>query len=178
MDSAPSSMVPLDPSSYDATKPSAQDMVSNAGPGGYLSPVMAEGMVFDSRYTLSSPEVSYSGVASQGTGTSDGQYSGVYGSYEGDGSYGYVAAVQDESWNSGSAPNYGGENPEAVFSDVSDLEPVYSFSSRSRYQRGRAVFAQTSYTPGEPVFPPMPIARRTSKITGEYSPDDARKGGF
>lgn len=182
MNSAPSNVVPPDPSSYEATGPSTQDMISNAGPGSYLSPIMAEGMVFDSHYTLSSPGVSDSGVASagsQGTGTSDGQYSSVYGSYEGDDSYRPVVAVQDENWNSRSAPSYGGENPEPVFSDVSDLEPVYSFSSRSRYQRGRAVFAQTRYTPGEPFYPPIPIARHTSKITREYSPADTpAKGGF
>ena len=48
---------------------------------------------------------------------------------------------------------------EPVFSDVSDLEPVYSFSSRSKYNRGRAVFSQSRYTPGEPAaLPPMPLS--------------------
>ncbi|XP_047195875.1 uncharacterized protein LOC118109499 isoform X2 [Hippoglossus stenolepis] len=51
-------------------------------------------------------------------------------------------------------------NPELVFSDVSDLEPVYSFSSRSKYLRGRAVFSQSRYTPGEPAaLPPLPMSR-------------------
>ncbi|XP_035006809.2 uncharacterized protein LOC118103799 isoform X2 [Hippoglossus stenolepis] len=51
-------------------------------------------------------------------------------------------------------------NPESVFSDVSDLEPVYSFSSRSKYLRGRAVFSQSRYTPGEPAaLPPLPMSR-------------------
>lgn len=44
-----------------------------------------------------------------------------------------------------------------VFSDLSNLEPVYTTGSRSRYQRGRAVFAQTRYTPTESLGRPLPL---------------------
>lgn len=47
------------------------------------------------------------------------------------------------------------EENKPVFSDVSGLEPVYTTGSRSRYQRGRAVFAQTRYTPTESVGLPL-----------------------
>ncbi|XP_077943180.1 uncharacterized protein LOC144386326 isoform X1 [Gasterosteus aculeatus] len=49
------------------------------------------------------------------------------------------------------------EASKPVFSDVSDLEPVYSFKSRSRYNNGRRQFTQTLYIPGEVLFPPMPL---------------------
>ncbi|KAM8861400.1 uncharacterized protein ACB058_008228 [Synchiropus picturatus] len=58
-------------------------------------------------------------------------------------------------------PEPGEEAEEPVFSDVSNLEPVYSFKSRSRYQRGRAVFAETTYIPGPPpavpAYPSSPV---------------------
>ncbi|CAL8383232.1 unnamed protein product [Boreogadus saida] len=43
------------------------------------------------------------------------------------------------------------EEEEPVLSDVSDLDPVYHFSSRSRYQQGRRAFFLTRYNPGEPT---------------------------
>ncbi|CAL8234323.1 unnamed protein product [Arctogadus glacialis] len=46
-------------------------------------------------------------------------------------------------------PEEGTEEP--VLSDVSDLEPVHHFSSRSRYQQGRQAFFLTRYNPGEPA---------------------------
>ncbi|TKS73727.1 hypothetical protein D9C73_007808 [Collichthys lucidus] len=119
-----------------------------------------------------------------GYGSSDSGYgynapSGGYSGYEG-ASYGYVAP-HDESSNSGPAIGDGAgyENPEPVFSDVSDLEPVYSYSSRSSYQRGQATFAQSRYTPGEPVLP-FPVPRRSSKATFQpNAPAKApTKGGF
>lgn len=55
-----------------------------------------------------------------------------------------------------------GEENKPVFSDVSGLEPVYTTGSRSRYQRGRSVFAQTRYTPTESVGFPMPLFPYTS----------------
>ncbi|XP_051239306.1 uncharacterized protein LOC127353785 [Dicentrarchus labrax] len=118
------------------------------------------------------------------------QPSGYYGSapvgdyasaYVGDSSYGFSVSPQDESQSSGSATGteFGDTNPEPVFSDVSDLEPLYSFSSRSRYQRGRAMLAQSRYTPGEAVLP-MAAARRSSKTPSKQSsPAKAPpKGGF
>ncbi|XP_028286010.1 uncharacterized protein LOC114451533 isoform X2 [Parambassis ranga] len=59
-------------------------------------------------------------------------------------------APAEESW----VPVAGDPN-EPVLSDVSGLEPVYSFGSRSRYQRGRMVYAETSYTPTGPAVPPV-----------------------
>uniref|UniRef100_A0A3Q3XLH1 Uncharacterized protein n=1 Tax=Mola mola TaxID=94237 RepID=A0A3Q3XLH1_MOLML len=90
------------------------------------------------------------------------------------------SAAPYEAWNSGYAASYDAEGAEPVFSDVSDLDPVYSYSSRSRYQRGRAVFAQTRYIPGEPVFPPVSMARYSGKTTEKESgPADApAKGGL
>ncbi|KAK0141295.1 hypothetical protein N1851_021692 [Merluccius polli] len=60
------------------------------------------------------------------------------------------------------------EDPEeeSVLSEVSDLEPVYSFSSRSRYQHGRRVFVQTTYTPGEVMvtYPVMPVLAQRNPL--------------
>nr|XP_043873851.1 uncharacterized protein LOC122762738 isoform X1 [Solea senegalensis] len=65
---------------------------------------------------------------------------------------------------------------EPVFSDVSDLQPVYSFSSRSRYQRGKRVFSQTSYIPG----PPAPVYRNSRPERQRSPPARAapKKPGF
>ncbi|XP_041651847.1 keratin, type I cytoskeletal 9-like [Cheilinus undulatus] len=107
------------------------------------------------------PSGGYEGYA---PGSSYGGYDA--GAYEGESSSGLVSAPGYESWSAGSSTGYGegAEEPQQVFSDVSELEPVYAFSSRSSYQRGRAVFAQTRYTPGEPVAPPMPIYKPVIKI--------------
>ena len=45
------------------------------------------------------------------------------------------------------------ENPEEepVLSDVSDLDPVHHFSSRSGYKQGRQTSLLTRYNPGEPM---------------------------
>ena len=98
------------------------------------------------------------------------------------GSYGGSAsAYEGNSGSSGPATGYdaGQENPEPVFSDVSDLEPIYSYKSRSSYQRGRKVFAQTRYTPMEPAPQPMPAPRRVSKISKQSDPPKApSKGGY
>uniref|UniRef100_A0A3Q4H7K2 Uncharacterized protein n=1 Tax=Neolamprologus brichardi TaxID=32507 RepID=A0A3Q4H7K2_NEOBR len=50
-----------------------------------------------------------------------------------------------------------------VFSDVSGLEPVYSISSRSRYHKGRAAFAQTRYTATESLGLSVPLFPYTSQ---------------
>lgn len=158
----------------------SSSLLSQNGPyraslGSYSGTNMADSKAFDSSYL--SPDVGY-GSYSDGYGGSVGASEG-YGAFEGYGADGYVGASQDEDWNARSATGYDDETPESVFSDVSDLEPVYSFSSRSRYQQGRAVFAQTRYTPGEPFFPPMPVARRISKTTFEENrPDAPAKGLF
>ncbi|CAI5665891.1 unnamed protein product [Oreochromis niloticus] len=56
----------------------------------------------------------------------------------------------------------GDDENKLVFSDVSGLEPVYSISSRSRYHKGRAVFAQTRYTPTESLGLSVPLFPYTS----------------
>lgn len=73
----------------------------------------------------------------------------------------YYQAPAEESWISESAA--GVDMDEPVFSDVSDLEPLFSISSRSRYQRGRAVFAQSRYTPIYSVFSAEPEFRQDTK---------------
>ncbi|KAE8296034.1 hypothetical protein D5F01_LYC04784 [Larimichthys crocea] len=146
--------------------------------------VSAVGGSYGGGYGYNAPGGSYGGgYGSSDSGYGDsavgGSYGGGYSGYGGD-SYGYVAP-HDESSNFGPAIGDGAgyENPEPVFSDVSDLEPVYSYSSRSSYQRGQATFAQSRYTPGEPVLP-FPVSRRSSKATFQpNAPAKApAKGGF
>ncbi|XP_027128362.1 glycine-rich cell wall structural protein 1.8-like isoform X2 [Larimichthys crocea] len=187
------------PSSGKPLQPSAPHVPSSAGPGnpafsGYGAPNAASHSSgygdsasvgnyggghgsSASGYGVSAPGGSYGG--GYGYNAPGGSYGGGYSGYEG-GSYGYVAP-HDESSNFGPAIGDGAgyENPEPVFSDVSDLEPVYSYSSRSSYQRGQATFAQSRYTPGEPV-PPFPVSRRSSKATFQpNAPAKApAKGGF
>ncbi|KAG8012841.1 hypothetical protein GBF38_020755 [Nibea albiflora] len=116
-----------------------------------------------------------SGYGDSGLGGSYGGYGSSASGYVG-ASYGHVAP-HDESSSSGAGASV--ENPEPIFSDVSDLEPVYSYSSRSSYQRGQEVFAQTRYTPLEPV-PPFPLSRHSSKAAPQpKTPAKApTKGGF
>ncbi|XP_065812776.1 uncharacterized protein [Labrus bergylta] len=166
--------------------------VFSTGPGSYSgsiavynSPKTAEGNTggYYGAEVYTSPEVvnygfAYApshGYASSATG---GNYAG---SHQPEGSYGSVSAPRDENGNSGSATDYSASvgAPQPVFSDVSDLEPVYSFSSRSRYQRGRATFVQTHYSPGDPVIPPMPVYKPLMKPVPEQSspPQAPPKGG-
>uniref|UniRef100_A0A3B4TCJ8 Uncharacterized protein n=1 Tax=Seriola dumerili TaxID=41447 RepID=A0A3B4TCJ8_SERDU len=168
--SAPSGSYASPPSGYDSSAP------SGTYTGGYASSA--------SGYDGSAPSGIYASPASgYGSSAPSGMYTGGYASsdsgYAGSSSYGFVSP-QDEA-SSGSATNTGAgiETPEPVFSDVSDLEPVYSFSSRSSYQRGREVFAQTRYTPGEPAPLVMPVSRRISKTaTQSGSAGAPAKGGF
>ncbi|XP_049431259.1 probable ATP-dependent RNA helicase ddx17 [Epinephelus fuscoguttatus] len=175
------------PSSDKAAElPAPQDAISSAGAGSYSgSPVhysganMAAGNAFYGGYA-SSGDDSYNSPAASEYGFVYARYG--YDNSAPDGGYGSSAtAYVGDSWSSGSANSYDGgdENSEPVFSDVSDLEPVYSFSSRSSYQRGRAVFAQTRYSPEEPVPQIMPVSRRMSKTSKPRSPAKApTKGGF
>ncbi|XP_036943462.1 uncharacterized protein LOC119013238 [Acanthopagrus latus] len=186
MSSGPGSSSPLpsltNPSFDKATELPAQDVVYYS-PGSFGSTGMAEGEAFSGGYSsYSSPEVGRYGAAYAASrydvaAAPAGSYVGGYGSsagvYGGGDSYGFATAPQDEVWSSGSA---GEEILEPVFSDVSDLEPVYSFSSRSNYQRGRAVFAQTRYTPEEPVPPPLPVS--VSKTASKQSSPKATKHGY
>ncbi|XP_039989594.1 uncharacterized protein LOC120793514 [Xiphias gladius] len=178
--------------------PAPQDTISSTGPGSYSSSTNMAENEFDNDYTsfrdgrYSSPEVNEYGVVYAASHTSgydssapSVSYSGGYGSsssrYVGSSSEGFVTSPHEEDWSSGSATNYGvdDETPEAIISDLSDLEPVYSFSSRSSYQRGRTVFAQTQYTPGEPVPLVMPVSRHISKTSKQSSSAEApAKGGF
>ncbi|XP_073328588.1 uncharacterized protein [Pagrus major] len=181
-----SSLSITNPSFDKATELPAPQDATYYGPGSYGSTNVAGGEAFSSGYSsYNSPEVSQYGLGYAASpydvGAPAGSYSGGYGSsagvYGGHGSFGFAPAPRDEDGSSGSA---GSEIPEPVFSDVSDLEPVYSFSSRSNYQRGRAVFAQTRYTPGDLVAPLMPVSRSGSKTaSGQSSPAKApTKGGY
>lgn len=77
-----------------------------------------------------------------------------------------------------SAPGSDAERLEPFFTDTSGLTPVYTSGSRSRYQRGRAVFAQTRYIPGESVYPSDPVIYR-QRNGGRVGPaDPASKGGL
>ena len=157
--------------------PAPQDAFSSAGPGGYSSLNMAGGNNYyggypsfrDERYN--SPEVSEYGAAypaSQSSGYDSGAPGGNY--------YGYASSGSGYVGDASTSYAAGDENPEPVFSDVSDLEPVYSFSSRSSYQHGRVVSTQTRYTPGEPV---PPVSRPISRTSNQKSPAKApTKGGF
>lgn len=76
-------------------------------------------------------------------------------------------------------PSIPAEDLEPFFTDSSALMPVYTSSSRSRYQRGRAVFAQTRYTPGDPFYPVMPVYSYSQRSGEETGPADTlNKGGF
>ncbi|XP_034398091.1 circumsporozoite protein-like [Cyclopterus lumpus] len=81
------------------------------------------------------------------------------------------------SSNSGSTGGEDGfvedERPQPVFSNMSNMEPVYTFRSRSGYRNGRRHFSKTRYTPGEMVFPPRPVVERIPNKPVNASP----KGG-
>lgn len=101
----------------------------------------------------------------------------------------HYKSPQSAYWGQGFVgnPEYGVEYPyapgnneaqEQFFTDLSDLTPVYASSSRSRYQRGRAVYAQTRYIPGEPVYPSMPVIYHYSQRSGgNTGPADVSKKG-
>ena len=186
MSSSPGSSSPLpsltNPSFDKATEvPAPQDAIYYS-PVSYGSTNMGEGL--SSGYSsYNSPEVAQYGVAYAASPYAPyGSYSGGYGGsavYGEDSSYGYAPAPQDEGFGSVGSQGAGEEILEPVFSDVSDLEPVYSFSSRSNYQRGRAIFAQTHYSPGEPVAPLMPVSKSVSKTASKQSsPAKATKGRY
>ncbi|KAJ3587137.1 hypothetical protein NHX12_013527 [Muraenolepis orangiensis] len=61
-----------------------------------------------------------------------------------------------------------------VWSDVSDLEPVYSFSSKSSYQHGRHVSIRTSYTPGDYAMP----ASNDEPVVPEWPGKGSPKVGY
>ena len=146
--------------------------------GGYVSPQVGgtNDATYGSGYV--GPQVGGTNNAAYASGQVNPQVAGTNGA---NGGTGYSdSAAPYEAWDSGYAASFDAEGDEPVFSDVSDLEPVYSYSSRSRYQRARSVFAQTRYIPGEPVFPPVSMSRSSSKTTDEESgPTDAQaKGGL
>ncbi|XP_034389979.1 uncharacterized protein LOC117731745 [Cyclopterus lumpus] len=166
--SDPGSSSPLpslpNPSSNKATGLHApQDGFFQVGPGSFSSK-MAPGDSFGSGSTSfgeghnNSPEVPAYQVAYAGYSVPDGSLDIAY-----------------DNWSSEPADGYDAVEkiPEPVFSDVSALEPVYSLSSRSSYQRGRAVFAQTRYAPGKPVRPHMPVPRLFSKTSKQSGPAKA-----
>ncbi|KAM3608943.1 uncharacterized protein V6R79_007215 [Siganus canaliculatus] len=145
---------PRSAKSSDLNDPQSSHSSSSGGHDGHTS---EGGSVFNFQYVPRSD--SYSGY-----GSSDDTHA-RYASYD---------AAPDES-NVG----HGGQHPAPVFSDVSDLEPVYSFSSRSRYLRGRAVYAESRYTPGEQGYPFMPEPRYISGSASQGgNAADAAKGTY
>uniref|UniRef100_A0A3B4WSG5 Uncharacterized protein n=1 Tax=Seriola lalandi dorsalis TaxID=1841481 RepID=A0A3B4WSG5_SERLL len=173
--SAPSGSYASPPSGYDGSA------ASGTYTGGYASSASGyDGSAPSGSYTggYASPPSGYYGSAPSGSYT--GGYASSDSGYAGSSSYGYVSPQDEASSESATNTGAGLETPEPVFSDVSDLEPpVYSFSSRSSYQRGRELFAQTRYTPGEPAPRVMPVSRRISKTpTQSDSAGAPAKGGF
>uniref|UniRef100_A0A667ZBM5 Uncharacterized protein n=1 Tax=Myripristis murdjan TaxID=586833 RepID=A0A667ZBM5_9TELE len=131
-------------------------------------------------------------VASPGDWYEEADTSAPVGSYDPgyDGSYGYVdnSAAEgayegspDEDGSYGIGGGTGEESLEPVFSDTSDLQPLFSVSSRSSYQRGRTVFSQTRYTPGEFQPPVRPLSKGTVSQAAPAPRKPAKapvKGGF
>jgi len=133
------------------------------GPGSFNN--MAVGDVFgigsDGDGHYNSPEVPAYEVAHVGYSAPDGGLDRAYDRWRPEPADGYDAVEKA---------------PESVFSDVSALDPIYTLSSRSSYQRGRRVFAQTRYAPGRSVRPPrMPLPGAVG-TTAEQS--GATKGAF
>ncbi|KAJ4925472.1 hypothetical protein JOQ06_018202 [Pogonophryne albipinna] len=127
----------------------------------YNSPVVREPEVAyaASRYDTSAPEYNVGSYYNfKDASLMDGRYNNPQVSepevaYAGNG---YNRNVQVVDYGSSASPGLssepaGEEEPEPIFSEVAGLEPVSSFSSRSRYQRKRSQVAQTRYIPGEPV---------------------------
>ncbi|KAI4806694.1 hypothetical protein KUCAC02_017508 [Chaenocephalus aceratus] len=127
----------------------------------YNSPVVREPEVAyaASRYDTSAPEDNVGSYYNfKDASWMDGRYNNPQVSepevaYAGNG---YNSNVQVVDYGSLARPGLssepaGEQEPEPVFSEVAGLEPVSSFSSRSRYQRKRSQVAQTRYIPGEPV---------------------------
>uniref|UniRef100_A0A672FCI0 Uncharacterized protein n=1 Tax=Salarias fasciatus TaxID=181472 RepID=A0A672FCI0_SALFA len=86
-------------------------------------------------------------------------------SYDGGGPYRYAQGSSTEGQQVGKVL-VGHPDDGEFFTDTADLDPVYSFNSRSRYQRGRAVFSQTRYTPTTSLEQPY-----------DYHSKSAIKGG-
>uniref|UniRef100_A0A3Q2YEP0 Uncharacterized protein n=1 Tax=Hippocampus comes TaxID=109280 RepID=A0A3Q2YEP0_HIPCM len=69
----------------------------------------------------------------------------------------FVPPHPEEQWQDSLSSGARDQLNKPFFSKVSHLEPVYSFDSEARYKRGRVVFAQTPYIPGEPCYPFWPV---------------------
>ncbi|KAK7891996.1 hypothetical protein WMY93_023959 [Mugilogobius chulae] len=61
---------------------------------------------------------------------------------------------QEQYWRS--PPGANQVPQQEFFSDVSYLDPMHTVNARSRYHRGRAVFAQSRYVPGKPQLGSQP----------------------
>ncbi|CAK6980860.1 prisilkin-39-like [Scomber scombrus] len=152
----------------------AQNAPSHAAPGSYSRPA-GDNYFGNRNVRYNSPVVTTYGAASQPSGYDSGASRGNYGygSYASAGS----GSAGDASYGFVTSSDAGDEGPEPVFSDVSDLEPVYSSSSRSRYQRGRAMYTKTRYTPGESG--PVVMSGATSETSNQNYPAKApAKGGY
>jgi len=70
------------------------------------------------------------------------------------------------------------EEEEPVLSNVSDLEPVYHFNSRSKDQRRRQVFRLSSYKPGEDMSQPADESGSNSNGESVVSKQPVETGYF
>lgn len=90
------------------------------------------------------------------------------------------AHAHDNGPAGSAAAGYSVEVAEPVFSDVSDLDPVYTFRSRSSYNNGRVVFVRTSYNPAEPevmpVYRSMNLPGSQHVRTNVHAANDQAKG--
>ncbi|KAG7255145.1 hypothetical protein CRUP_013981 [Coryphaenoides rupestris] len=70
------------------------------------------------------------------------------------------------------------EEEEPVLSNVSDLEPVYHFNSRSKYQRRRKLFRLSGYKPGEDLSQPADMLGSNSSGKSVVSRQPVKSGYF
>ncbi|XP_034068016.1 uncharacterized protein LOC117543678 isoform X2 [Gymnodraco acuticeps] len=153
--------------------PALLEASSSAGPGNYRAPAYAGNGYNSNIQVVDYGSSARPGLSSEPAGEEEPKpvFSEVAGpalleasSSAGPGNYrapayagnGYNSNIQVVDYGSSARPGLssepaGEEEPEPVFSEVAGLEPVSSFSSRSRYQRKRSQVAQTRYIPGEPV---------------------------
>lgn len=142
----------------------AQYVASIGDTNTYSSPTVVRNVFANSGNSQFNPSQASGYDRNAPGGGYDPSYTSSGNAYDTDGNYGLP----------GYAAGYDDKSPEPFFTNVSEMKPVYASGSRSRYHRGRAVFAQTRYTPGEPVYPAMPVVRHYSKTSMKQSgPADA-----
>ncbi|XP_059193879.1 uncharacterized protein LOC131975272 [Centropristis striata] len=116
-----------------------------------------------------------SNVGYDNSGYSNVGYGSVGAGYAG---AGYAGAGYDGGYVASYAEGDVDQSSEAVLSDMSDLEPVYSFRSRSGYQLGRASVSQTRYIPGEGPLPPIQLVQRIYQQPAQAPAKGPSKGKY